>query len=51
VLSSRDDELSWAVLAELFRLDVANLTPMRALLLVNEWQQRLRGEQPDRGKG
>jgi len=42
VLGSADDELSWAVLAELFRLDVANLTPMRALLLVNEWQQRLR---------
>ncbi len=42
VLSSGDDELSWAVLRELFRLDVANLTPMRALLLVNEWQQRLR---------
>ncbi len=45
MLAGADDELAWAVLRELFRLDVANLTPMRALLLVNEWQQRLRQDE------
>ena len=43
LLIPAEDELVWAVVRELFRLDVANLTPVRALLLVNEWQQRLRG--------
>ena len=38
------DEVVWAVLRELFGLDVANLTPVRALVMVNDWQQRLRGE-------
>ncbi|MGB5048795.1 MAG: DNA mismatch repair protein MutS, partial [Caldilineaceae bacterium] len=44
LLAPVDDELVWAVVRELFRQDVANLTPVRALVLVNEWQQRLRGE-------
>ena len=39
-----DDEVVWAVLHELFGIDVANLTPVRALVILHEWQQRLRGE-------
>jgi len=44
LLVPADDEVVWAVLRELFGLDVANLTPVRALVTLNEWQQRLRGE-------
>jgi DNA mismatch repair protein MutS len=39
-----DDAAIWAVLRELFGLDIANLTPVQALVVLNEWQQRLRGE-------
>ena len=44
LLVPADDEVVWAVLRELFGLDIANLTPVRALVTLNEWQQRLRGE-------
>jgi DNA mismatch repair protein MutS len=44
LLVPADDEIVWAVLRELFGLDIANLTPVRALVTLNEWQQRLRGE-------
>jgi DNA mismatch repair protein MutS len=44
LLVPADDEVVWGVLRELFGLDVANLTPVRALVLLNEWQQQLRGE-------
>jgi hypothetical protein len=44
LLVPADDEVVWAVLRELFGLDIANLTPVRALVALNEWQQRLRGE-------
>jgi DNA mismatch repair protein MutS len=44
LLVPADDEVVWAVLRELFGLDVANLTPVRALVTLNGWQQRLRGE-------
>lgn len=37
-----DDEAVWAMLRELYRLDIANLTPVRALVMLNEWQSRLR---------
>jgi DNA mismatch repair protein MutS len=40
-----DDEIIWAVLRELFGLDIANLTPVQALVVLNEMQQRLRGEE------
>jgi len=44
LLVPADDEAVWAVLRELFGVDVANLTPVRALVMLHEWQQRLRGE-------
>jgi DNA mismatch repair protein MutS len=43
LLLPADDEVVWTVLRELYRLDVANLTPVRALVWLNEWQGRLRG--------
>jgi hypothetical protein len=33
------------VLRELYRLDIANLTPVQALVALNEWQGWLRGMQ------
>jgi DNA mismatch repair protein MutS len=36
------DEAAWAVLRELYCLDIANLTPVQALVALNEWQGRLR---------
>jgi DNA mismatch repair protein MutS len=44
LLVPADDEAVWAVLCELFGLDIANLTPVRALVMLNDWQRRLRGE-------
>jgi hypothetical protein len=32
------------VVCELFQADVANMTPVRALVLLNQWQGRLRGK-------
>jgi DNA mismatch repair protein MutS len=32
------------VIRELFRADIANMTPLRALIQLDEWQQRLRDE-------
>jgi len=37
-----DDEAVWAVVQEVFGLDIGNLTPVQALVLLNELQQRLR---------
>jgi len=37
-----DDEAAWAVLRDLYRLDIANMTPVQALVTLNEWQTRLR---------
>jgi DNA mismatch repair protein MutS len=45
LLVPADDEIIWAVLRELFGLDIANLTPVQALVVLNEMQQRLRGEE------
>ena len=38
------DEVIWAVLREVFGLDIANLTPVQALVVLNDLQQRLRGD-------
>ena len=40
-----DDEAVWHVVRRLYRLDIANLTPVQALVILNEWQGLLR----DRG--
>jgi DNA mismatch repair protein MutS len=45
LLVPADDEIIWAVLRELFGLDIANLTPVQALVVLNKLQQRLRGEE------
>jgi DNA mismatch repair protein MutS len=37
------DEAVWEVLCNLYHLDIANLTPVQALVALNEWQGRLRG--------
>lgn len=37
-----DDALIWELIRELVRLDVANLTPVEALVRLNEWQLKLR---------
>ncbi len=37
-----EEQQLWAVLQDLYQLDVANLTPMDALIHLNEWQQRLK---------
>jgi len=37
-----DDEVVWAVLRKVFGLDIANLTPVQALVVLNELQQRLK---------
>jgi hypothetical protein len=39
-----DDLALREVIRELFGVDVANLTPVQALVRLNEWQKRLRGE-------
>jgi DNA mismatch repair protein MutS len=38
-----DDEVMWMVARRLFALDIANLTPVQALVVLNELQQVLRG--------
>ncbi len=37
------DEAVWEVVKEIFRVDIANLTPVQALVLLNELQMRLKG--------
>jgi DNA mismatch repair protein MutS len=44
LLIPADDEAIWLVLRQLFGLDIANLTPVQALLVLNELQQHLRGQ-------
>jgi DNA mismatch repair protein MutS len=43
-ISHADDDVLMEVIRELFSLDVANTTPLRALVRLNDWQQRLRGQ-------
>jgi len=45
LLVPADDEAVWAVVRELFGLDIANLTPVQALVVLNRLQQRLRGNE------
>jgi DNA mismatch repair protein MutS len=40
-----DGELLWVVARRLFGLDIANLTPVQALVILNELQQQLRGRE------
>ena len=42
LLIPTDDQVAWAILRELYRLDIANMTPVQALVMLNEWQARLR---------
>jgi len=47
LLVPADDEVVWAVVRELFGLDIGNLTPVQALVVLNELQQRLRERRLD----
>jgi DNA mismatch repair protein MutS len=38
-----DDKAVWRVVRELYRLDIANMTPVQALVMLNAWQSQLRG--------
>ena len=40
-----DDAATQEVLRELRTLDIANLTPVQALIALNDWQMRLRDPQ------
>jgi DNA mismatch repair protein MutS len=42
LLLPTDDEAVWQVIREMYRLDIANLTPVQALVALNEWQALLR---------
>ncbi|UCC62573.1 MAG: DNA mismatch repair protein MutS, partial [Anaerolineae bacterium] len=42
LLLPADDEAAWLVLRELFGLDIANLTPVQALVMLNELQAKLK---------
>ena len=42
LLVPADDEVVWAVVRELFGLDIANLTPVQALVMLNELQAKLK---------
>ena len=44
LLLPADDEVVWAVLRELYGLDIANLTPVQALLVLNGLQGQLKRE-------
>jgi DNA mismatch repair protein MutS len=44
LLLPANDEAVWAVLRELYGLDIANLTPVQALVALNELQGRLKRE-------
>jgi DNA mismatch repair protein MutS len=43
LLVPKDDQAIWMVIRQLFGLDIANLTPVQALVVLNELQQQLRG--------
>jgi DNA mismatch repair protein MutS len=42
LLVPADDRVVWGVIRDLYSLDIANLTPVRALVILNEFQVRLR---------
>lgn len=39
-----DDKAVWDVVREIFRVDIANMTPIQALVLLNELQRKLKGD-------
>jgi DNA mismatch repair protein MutS len=43
LLVPADDKSVWQVVRALYSLDIANLTPVQALVILNDWQGRLRG--------
>jgi hypothetical protein len=36
-----DEAALWAILSELYHLDIANMTPVQALVALNELQRKL----------
>jgi DNA mismatch repair protein MutS len=42
LLLPADDKSVWQVVRALYSLDIANLTPVQALVILNDWQGRLR---------
>jgi DNA mismatch repair protein MutS len=38
------DQAIWEVVREIFRVDIANITPVQALILLNELQRKLKGD-------
>jgi DNA mismatch repair ATPase MutS len=42
LLLPADDDVVWSVVRELYRLDIANMTPVQALVTLNDWQGRLK---------
>jgi DNA mismatch repair protein MutS len=44
LLLPTDDVALRQIIQELFGADVANMTPVQALIQLNDWQQRLRGQ-------
>jgi len=44
LLLPTDDKVVWALLRELYGLDIANLTPVQALVVLNELQGKLKRE-------
>jgi DNA mismatch repair protein MutS len=43
LLLAKNDETVWQVIREMYRLDIANMTPVQALVMLNLWQSRLKG--------
>jgi DNA mismatch repair protein MutS len=42
LLLPADDPQLWTIIRELYRLDIANLTPIEALMQLNRWQQSIK---------
>ena len=42
LLLPADDPHLWTIIRELYRLDIANLTPIEALMQLNRWQQSIK---------
>jgi DNA mismatch repair protein MutS len=45
LLLPADDETAWTVLQELYGVDIANLTPVQALVMLNRLQRSIKNEQ------
>jgi len=44
LLIPTNDQAIWEVVREIFRVDIANMTPVQALILLNELQRKLKGD-------